>query len=85
MAGRIILWAVIIGLVGLGVGYLIFGRVAGQYVSIGELLQAPRNILEDLAESITGMQHARRNILISGAVGAAVGLVVGALVGRRRA
>jgi len=85
MAGRIILWGVIIGVAGLVVGYLIFGRVAGEYVSIGELLQGPRNVLEDLAESITGIQYARRNVLISGAVGAAVGLVVGALLGRRRA
>ena len=85
MAGRIILWAVIIGVVGLGVGYLIFGRVGGEYLSIGQLLRAPQNLLEDLAESITGIQHARRNVLISGAVGAAVGLVVGALIGRRRA
>jgi len=85
MAGRIILWAVIIGTVGLVVGYLIFGRLAGDYLPVGRLLQRPHNLLEDLAQSVTGIQNARRSILISGAVGAGVGVVVGALGRRRRA
>jgi hypothetical protein len=85
MAGRMILWAVILGIVGLVVGYLIFGRIAGDYVPVGQLLQPAKNVLEDLAQSLTGVQSARRSVLISGAVGAAVGLIVGAVGRRRRA
>jgi len=70
--------------VGLAVGYVIFGRVGGQYLSLKEVFQPAETILEDIGETITGIQDARRNIWISGAVGGAIGVIVGAVSGRRR-
>lgn len=84
MIGRIILFAVVLGLVGLAVGYVIFGRVGGEYLALREVFQPAETILEDIGETITGIQDARRNIWISGAVGGAVGVIVGAVTGRRR-
>ena len=69
---------------GLAVGYVIFGRVGGQYLSLKEVFQPAETILEDIGETITGIQDARRNIWISGAVGGAIGVIVGAVSGRRR-
>jgi hypothetical protein len=84
MIGRVILFVVVLGLIGLAVGYLIFGRVGGQYVSLQEVFQPAENILEDIGETITGIQNARRNIWISGAIGGALGVIVGAVLRRWR-
>jgi hypothetical protein len=82
MIGRIIVFVIVVGIIGLGVGYFIFGRVGGEYIKVRHVFKPVQNVLEDIAETITGIQKARRNIWISGAVGAAVGLVVA--VGTRR-
>ncbi len=82
--GRIILFTILLAAAGLVVGYLVFGRVAGQYLSISRLLQPAGNVLQDIAEQITGVKKARRSILISAAVGAGLGLIVG-VASRRRA
>ena len=84
MIGRIILFVIVLGLIGLAVGYFIFGRVGGQFLSLQEVFQPAENILEDIGETFTGVQNARRNIWISGAIGGAVGAIVGAVLGRRR-
>jgi hypothetical protein len=81
--GRIIVSAVLVGILGLGIGYLIFGRIAGEFIPIDQLFRLPgdgiEGALRELGQSITGIKEARQNILISGAVGLAVGAVVGAL------
>ena len=75
--------AVALGAAGLVVGYLIFGRIAGEYLSIGTLFRSADNLLESAFQSVTGLKEARQNILISGAAGVVVGLVVGGVVSRR--
>lgn len=62
---------------------MIFGRMGGEYIHVKHVFEPAQNVLEDIAESITGIQKARRNIWISGAVGAAVGLIVGVATRRR--
>jgi len=71
-----------LGAVGLVFGYLIFGRMAGEYLSIESLIRPSQNVLQKLADSVLGIQRIRQNILISGGVGVAVGIVAG-LVSRR--
>ncbi len=81
--GRIIVSAVLVGILGLGVGYLIFGRIAGEFIPIDQLFRLPgegiEGALRELGQTITGIKEARQNILISGAVGLAVGAIVGVL------
>lgn len=72
---------IFLGLLGLVVGYLIFGRVGGEFIAITDLLNFSENILDDITQSITGVKQARQNILVSGAVGAGVGLIL--TLGRR--
>jgi hypothetical protein len=79
---RVVLLAVLLGAVGLVFGYLIFGRMAGEYLSIESLIRPSQNVLQKLADSVLGIQRIRQNILISGGVGVAVGIVAG-LVSRR--
>jgi hypothetical protein len=81
---RIILLLVVVGIIGLAVGYLIFASTASGYVSIQVLITPSKNVLDDLVKSVTGIKQIRRNILICGAVGAGVGLALGLATSRGR-
>jgi hypothetical protein len=81
---RVILLLIIVGIIGLAVGYLIFARTSGGYVSVQVLISPSKNVLDDLVRSVTGIKKMRQNILICGAAGAGVGLVLGLLAARRR-
>jgi hypothetical protein len=81
---RTILLLLVVGIVGLAVGYLIFARTAGGYVSIQVLIGPSKNVLDDLVRSVTGIKQIRQNILICGAVGAGVGLLAGLVTSRSR-
>ena len=81
---RIILLLIIVGIIGLAVGYLIFARTSSGYVSIQALISPSKNVLDDLVKSVTGIKQIRQNILICGAVGAGVGLLLGLVTSRAR-
>ncbi|MFW6215578.1 MAG: hypothetical protein ACOC45_06485 [Alkalispirochaetaceae bacterium] len=73
------------GVVGLVVGYLIFGRMGNSYVAISTLITGSENILQRAARRVTGIDEMQRNILLMGAGGAVLGLVAsGFAPGRRR-
>ena len=81
---RIIALLIIGAVIGLAVGYLIFARTAGGYVSVQVLVSPSKNVLDDLVRSVTGIKKMRQNILICGAAGAGIGLMLGLLAARRR-
>ena len=81
---RTILLLIVVGLIGLAVGYLIFARTSSGYVSIEVLVSPSKNSLDDLVKSVTGIKQVRQNILICGAVGAGVGLLLGLVTSRAR-
>ena len=81
---RAILLLIVVGLIGLAVGYLIFARTGSGYVSVQVLVSPSKNRLDDLVKSVTGINKIRQNILICGGVGAAVGLLLGLVTSRRR-
>ncbi|NBF39912.1 MAG: hypothetical protein GVY14_05800 [Spirochaetes bacterium] len=74
--------ALIFGVFGLIVGYLIFGRAGGDFVAVTDLVRLPDNIFQEFGQAFRGIREIRRNILISGAVGLGVGVMYSAL--RRR-
>lgn len=74
---RLIVFALVLGIVGLVVGYLIFGRIGGEFVQISTLFQTPDNLLSSVVQDFAGITEIRQNILISGAVGAGLGIVAG--------
>ncbi|RMG48252.1 MAG: hypothetical protein D6723_15375 [Acidobacteria bacterium] len=79
--GLTILFAVI----GLGVGYLIFGQVHGHYIDIESLFSTPSGFVENIAYAALGVGKIRQHILISGVVGAIVGLFLGMMSSRKKA
>lgn len=74
--------ALLFGVLGLVVGYLIFGRVGGSFVPPLDLVRMPDNIFQELGQAVRGIQEVRRSILISGGVGVAVGILYSAFVRR---
>ncbi|MFW6138729.1 MAG: hypothetical protein ACOC7U_06125 [Spirochaetota bacterium] len=81
---KIIIYGILLGILGLITGYVIYGRIGGEYLEFDQVFNPPENILEDFAESITGVEKARQRILLSGAIGTAVGLIIGAIRTRKR-
>jgi len=85
MLRRVILGIILLGAVGLGIGYLIFGRnPQGRYMSVKSLLAPSQNVFDELAKEVKNIPQKQRSILIAGAVGGGVGLLVGAMAGRGR-
>ena len=80
---KVILWGVIFGLVGLVFGYLVFGRIAGDYVSVSNLISLPANWVEELGEGLTGVRQIRQRIFITGVTGLVLGAVVSAVLMRK--
>ena len=85
MLRRVILGIILLGAVGLGIGYLIFGRnPQGRYMSVKSLLAPSQNVFDELVKGVQNIPQRQRSILIAGAVGGGVGLLVGAMAGRGR-
>jgi hypothetical protein len=61
---------------GLIVGYAIFGKWAGEYVSLKTLFTFGGNALQRAFQSISGIEDMRTKILLCGAAGAAVGVIL---------
>ena len=82
---NVLLLALILGIAGIVVGYFVFARapITGDYISIGNLIDPPNNLLGRLVSEIGQFAQIRRNILLTGAGGAVLGLVLGFVVSRR--
>ena len=61
---------------GLIIGYAIFGKWAGEYVSLKTLFTFGGNALQRAFQSISGIEDMRTKILLCGAAGAAVGVIL---------
>ncbi len=82
---NVVLLAVVFGIVGLIVGYLIFARapLTGELISIGDLFRRPNDLVGQIVNDVLAFETIRRSILLSGAGGAVVGIILGAVVNRR--
>ncbi len=80
-----LLLLVVLGIVGLVVGYFIFARwpITNEMIGIQDLLSQPQDIVGSLLSEVSQFAEIRRNILLTGAGGAVLGLVLGIVVSRR--
>ncbi len=76
---RVVSFLVLCGLAGLLFGYLIFGRFNGEFISIERLFTTSENIVGRTYNTLTGVNEARKSIIVSGCVGAIVGIFIGLL------
>jgi hypothetical protein len=67
----------VLTVLGLIVGYAIFGKWGGEYVSLKTLFTFGSNGFERAWQSVTGIEDIRNRILLSGVAGAVIGLVLG--------
>jgi hypothetical protein len=69
----VIVLFVIIGLV---FGYLVFGRIAGEYVDLNLIFAQTDSGLESFGRNIAGLTKMKQNILLSGGAGAILGFII---------
>jgi len=66
----------VLGIIGLAVGYALFGKLGGEYVSLETLFSFGGNRLQGAFRSISGIEDMRNKVLLSGAAGGVVGLLL---------
>jgi hypothetical protein len=87
---NLIILALLLGIVGLAIGYLIFGRwgITNELIPLRTLFGSADTTLgraaREVVGEISGLAAKRQSIYISGGVGVVVGAVVGLLIRRRR-
>jgi hypothetical protein len=62
-------------ILGLIVGYLLFGKMGGEYISIDTIFSTSGGSIGSGLRKATGLHGIRQNILISGGVGAIIGVL----------
>ena len=67
---------IVFAILGLVFGYLVFGRISGEYVDIDLIFTDSENVIESLGRRTAGLKQMKQNILISGAGGALIGFVI---------
>ncbi|HBE01408.1 MAG: hypothetical protein A2096_06580 [Spirochaetes bacterium GWF1_41_5] len=63
-------------LLGIGIGYFLFGKIGKRYVSVSWLLKPTKNILHSGFNKVTGVNKMRQKILVCGGAGALAGAVL---------
>jgi hypothetical protein len=73
---RILSYVIFFAIIGLVVGYLLFGKIAGEYVNIKTIFGSASNPFESFGRNISGLTSMKQNIFISGGIGAVLGFVI---------
>lgn len=83
---NLLILTAIFGVVGLVVGYLIFGRIGitNELIPLRDLFSSGDGILGDIGRQVAGFADKRQSIYISGGVGVVVGVALGFVLKRRR-
>ena len=71
-----IIFILICAVIGMAIGYGIFGKIAGHYVSLESLLSFGGNALQNAWRSVSGLAEIRNKILLCGAGGAVAGFLL---------
>lgn len=81
---QVVSTAIVLGLVGLLVGYLLFARRNGGYMNPVDVFFPGSDLFSQIGDTLSGGQRIRNNVLISGLVGAVVGALYQLSRGYRR-
>ncbi len=73
---NIVLFIIIFAIIGLVAGYLIFGRIQGEYIDISLIFANEKGIIKSFGRQLAGITTMKQNILISGGVGALIGFLL---------
>ena len=79
MNNKTIIYIILFGVLGLIFGYLLFGKIAGEYLSLKTIFSFSQSKIESFGRNISGLTRIKQNILISGGIGAVIGILVSIL------
>lgn len=65
----------IAALAGMVIGYLLFGKIGGEYINISDIFSSAGGKLGSFARKATGIAKIRTNILLLGGAGVALGVI----------
>ena len=71
-----VIYIVIFAIIGLIIGYLIFGRIQGEYLTLNTIFGNADNVIESLGRKVAGLETIKQNILISGGAGGLLGFLL---------
>ncbi|MGE0089731.1 MAG: hypothetical protein AB7S50_09695 [Bacteroidales bacterium] len=72
---KTVILILVLGVIGLILGYFIFGKVGDEFVSLKTIFGST-NKVGSFIKDLSGIAKMRQNILISGGVGALAGLII---------
>jgi len=78
--------AAVLGVIGLVLGYILFGKIGKEYISLAQFFGADKgNIFKQLTAAIRSelLLHIRWNVIFCGALGVCGGLIAGSKMNRR--
>jgi hypothetical protein len=76
MNQKSIISIVAFAVLGLIVGYAVFGKLAGEYVNLSTVFTFGGNAFHRAFQSVTGIDDMRNKILLCGAAGAVIGAIL---------
>ncbi|MCK5168705.1 MAG: hypothetical protein KAQ75_02410 [Bacteroidales bacterium] len=76
MMKKLVIYILLFGIIGLIIGYLLFGKIGGDYINVKVIFNSSKNAIESFSRNISGLAKIKQNILISGGIGAVLGLVI---------
>ncbi len=79
MAKKKLIYIVLFAVIGLIIGYLLFGKIGNEYVSLKAIFRVSKSGIESFGRGISGLTKIKQNIFISGGAGAVLGLVISLL------
>ena len=76
MTKKTLTYVILFAIIGLIIGYLLFGQIGNEYVSLKSIFRFSKNGIESFGRGISGLTRIKQNILISGGVGAVIGFII---------
>lgn len=76
MIKKKIIYIILFAVIGLIIGYLLFGKIGNEYVSLKAIFRSSKSGIESLGRGISGLTRIKQNIFISGGIGAVIGVII---------
>lgn len=73
---KLVIYILLFGIIGLIIGYLLFGKMGGEYINVKVIFNSSKSAIESFGRNVSGLAKIKQNILISGGIGAVLGLVI---------
>lgn len=73
---KFIIYFLLFGILGLIIGYLLFGKIGNEYINVKHIFSTSKSALGSFGRSISGIAQMKQNIMISGGIGAVIGFII---------